>query len=480
MTNAVHLTKDKMAAANGQATAVQPIPDGRMQLFSQLKPYTSQLLRARDSPARLQGLLRSLQNVIRNADVDALNSRGIFDYILFPLMPGVDSIVLLRRPGDKTASSNMPYPAAQSDAVAEAMLQCCILLLQRCPVHSGEQLSELLERFVAVASLGKASAAEECMLATLSVSSGRPHGPSVALRDPSRAPMLGFLFSTLLKAAEEEVQAGLTGSQALAAAALETIRHLSQAVDSGDALAFVVPGLASGLSKILIAAGSSSRRPSGSRVGSATAVEALKAFTCLVTATLGDAHAQQLAVGEQAQAELSAEEALGALQKLALPRQEPAADPAEDVAGAQQRPAPGRSMRCKRTKAWMQTTRLRLTGLIDQALPPLTAHPRTAVRVTLAQGAPSCIAPHQQAATSTRQIARTQPGVTTLLEGCSPVLEGACEVLYEVLFTLAQDDWPQVSSHCQAWLTSCLPQHPQAVSHSYHPHHGLQSRSSLF
>lgn len=55
----------------------------------------------------------------------------------------------------------MPYPAAQSDAVAEAMLQCCILLLQRCPVHSGEQLSELLERFVAVASLGKASAAEE-------------------------------------------------------------------------------------------------------------------------------------------------------------------------------------------------------------------------------------------------------------------------------------------------------------------------------
>ena len=66
--------------------------------------------------------------------------------------------------------------------------------------------------------------------------------------------MLGFLFSTLLKAAEEEVQAGLTGSQALAAAALETIRSLSHAVNSGDALAFVLPGLASGLSKILIAA----------------------------------------------------------------------------------------------------------------------------------------------------------------------------------------------------------------------------------
>lgn len=99
MTNPVLLTKGKMAAANTQATAVQPLPDGRMQLFTQLKPYTSQLLRARDLPARLQGLLRSLQSVIRDADVDALNSRGIFDYILFPLMPGVDSIVLLRRPG---------------------------------------------------------------------------------------------------------------------------------------------------------------------------------------------------------------------------------------------------------------------------------------------------------------------------------------------------------------------------------------------
>ena len=97
-----------------------------------------------------------------------------------------------------------------------------------------------------------------CMVAMLSSklpSSGSLPSPSLALADPSRAPLLGFVFSALLKAAEEEVQAGLTGSKALTAAALEAIRYLIQAVDSGDALAFVVPGLASGLSKILIAAG---------------------------------------------------------------------------------------------------------------------------------------------------------------------------------------------------------------------------------
>ena len=67
--------------------------------------------------------------------------------------------------------------------------------------------------------------------------------------------MLGFSFSALLKAAEEEVQAGLTGSKALTAAVLEAIKHLIQGVGSGDALAFVLPGLASGFSKILIVAG---------------------------------------------------------------------------------------------------------------------------------------------------------------------------------------------------------------------------------
>lgn len=98
----------------------------------------------------------------------------------------------------------------------------------------------------------------QCMVAMLSSifpSSGSLPSPSLVLRDPSRAPLLGFAFSALLKAAEEEVQAGLTGSKALTAAALEAIRYLIQAVHSGDALAFVVPGLASGLSKILIAAG---------------------------------------------------------------------------------------------------------------------------------------------------------------------------------------------------------------------------------
>lgn len=99
MTNPVIATQDKLARASHEPAALPPTSDKRMQLFNQLKPYTSQLLRARDSPARLQSLLVRLQSVIRDADIDGLNSRGILDYILFPLMPGVDSVVLMRRPG---------------------------------------------------------------------------------------------------------------------------------------------------------------------------------------------------------------------------------------------------------------------------------------------------------------------------------------------------------------------------------------------
>ena len=56
-------------------------------------------------------------------------------------------------------------------------------------------------------------------------------------------------------------------------------------------------------------------------MGSESVVEALQAFTSVVTATLGDLHAQAIADSEQAQAELSAQEALTALSNLAIPQQ---------------------------------------------------------------------------------------------------------------------------------------------------------------
>ena len=80
-------------------------------------------------------------------------------------------------------------------------------------------------------------------------------GPAASLGDPNKAPLLAFLFSSLISAAEGEVQAGLKGSKGLSAVALRALNGLIQAVGNGNALAFVLPGLASSLAKILLAAG---------------------------------------------------------------------------------------------------------------------------------------------------------------------------------------------------------------------------------
>ena len=63
--------------------------------------------------------------------------------------------------GSKPVGYKIPCPAASSDAVAEVLLDCCAILMQRCPSQNGEQLTELLARFATVVSLSKATAAEE-------------------------------------------------------------------------------------------------------------------------------------------------------------------------------------------------------------------------------------------------------------------------------------------------------------------------------
>ena len=88
-----------------------------------------------------------------------------------------------------------------------------------------------------------------------SASKSAASGSASALKDPSKAPLIAYLFSIMMKAAEGEMKAGLTGSKTLSAAALKAVRCLAQAVNDGDALAFVLPGLASSLAKTMIAAG---------------------------------------------------------------------------------------------------------------------------------------------------------------------------------------------------------------------------------
>ena len=58
------------------------------------------------------------------------------------------------------------------------------------------------------------------------------------------------------------------------------------------------------------------------------------------------------------------------------------------------------------------------------------------------------------AAIDTQDVKVRTAGCMQLLESCSPTLPAAAPLLLEVLFTLAQDDWPQVACPVRAWLAN--------------------------
>ncbi|KAK9820989.1 hypothetical protein WJX81_002818 [Elliptochloris bilobata] len=278
--------------------------------------------------------LERLEEVLPS--VEPAGMAACVDYVLFPLLFTVDSAALLRAPEPPGgAVPRAPaVPAASSDRVAERALRC------------------LLARVAALADIGRERSAEEvrngsvrCLEALL-VAAGRAPDAG-GLRDEANAPLLAFLTSLLLKTAEGEARAGHAGSKALRATALRSLRRLIAAVGDGDVLAFVLPGVASGLLRALLLAGASHgpRGRTGAAASSAAAAEAVRALAAI-------------------------------------------------------------------------------------ALPPLCAHPSAAVRAALARGA------------------------VELLQRCAQALAPHAEMLLELVLTLAQDGWPQVSCPARAFIAA--------------------------
>jgi hypothetical protein len=75
------------------------------------------------------------------------------------------------------------------------------------------------------------------------------------LQAPAGRMLGGFLISTCLSAAEDEVAVGPTGSKAVRQAAIRALGGVVRVLGPGPQLAFALPGLASGLTKQLMAAG---------------------------------------------------------------------------------------------------------------------------------------------------------------------------------------------------------------------------------
>lgn len=207
-----------------------------------------------------------------------------------------------------------------------------------------------------------------------------------------------------MQAADWELQAGLKGSKAVRAAALRCLNLLIQAVDSADALAFFLPGIATGLAKALVAAGSShgARAQIGAGASSAATVAALQGLAAILRITLGSPPETEEISGLQASAEptqgTGAAEGAGAAaleQLLQLAEQAKAApvEGAREAAGPEAvnppktplAPAGSADLRVQRTAEWVQAAGNNVHSLLAAALPHLTQYPRPAVREALAK-----------------------------------------------------------------------------------------------
>eukprot|EP00884_Botryococcus_braunii_P020254 jgi/Botrbrau1/6912/Bobra.67_3s0030.1 len=349
--------------------------------FSQLKPVCVPILANRNDRSGLTSRLQQLNGVLK--EVGRLGLQGCLEYVLCPLLLIINSIPTSRGalgPGDQAAPSKPAVPAAAADSVAEGSLACIISLLRKCCPNSPEVLLDLLQSLAAVIDIPRASTSEEvrgmglrAIRILLCQLHNAPAGTAGALRQETNAPLLAYLSSLFLRVAEEEAAAGASGSKALRAAALRALRTLITIVGDGDALAFILPGVVSRLSRALVLAGvgHGTRKQTGAVASSAATLQVVQAFTAIVLATLGDStlppapqardHAD-LADTSGTTTPTTAQAALNALALIAKSAAEAEKEPKKEVGGEQQQSVAEREEEERKRRAGVPVEQRRVPG----------------------------------------------------------------------------------------------------------------------
>lgn len=154
--------------------------------FQRLKPICAQLMPLRNDPHRLTAALPALADAMQAVPTAGL--RRCYDYVTYPLLFMLDAAGAMRASAaaassgsgtaggttssstvrDKGAKALMSVPAMQQDAAVEALLQCVLVLLQRCKGLEADQLLPLMQQVGVLLQLPRASVSEEVRPAALS------------------------------------------------------------------------------------------------------------------------------------------------------------------------------------------------------------------------------------------------------------------------------------------------------------------------
>lgn len=259
---------------------------------------------------------------------------------------------------------------------------------------------------------------------------GAEDSSTTAFQSERLAPMVGFTISTLLAISHEEASAGALGSKSLRSSALLTLERVIHFIGDADALAFFLPGVVSGLTKVLVA-GSGIRANEGAGPGGTASdgVEyALISLSSILTLVLNDnLYESHVSGGEnktnkadtlqdalkEIVSRSSREDDEISLQKLqtsVLNDQMSTKDISE------------RSFNVKRDGEWLRNTAPRVETALLATIPPFVSSARSSVRLAAAKLAGQ------------------------VLQHCSDVLGlKVRRKMLECLLTLSGDSWTQVS-----------------------------------
>lgn len=136
--------------------------------FQRLKPICAQLLGLRNQPQALAAALAVLRGTIEGAPTAGL--ARCYDYVTYPLLFMLEAARAMRAPAGTTSSSSsssqrpqpmLSVPAMQQDVAVEALLQCVLVLLQRCRALESDQLMPLLQHIGSLLQLPRGSLSEE-------------------------------------------------------------------------------------------------------------------------------------------------------------------------------------------------------------------------------------------------------------------------------------------------------------------------------
>ncbi|GAQ79960.1 hypothetical protein KFL_000430020 [Klebsormidium nitens] len=398
------------------AVASSPLEQGqrmRRGAFLAVQPLCVGLVQpGQDNLSTVQRLV-ALQAVLEGLPAGGL--QACIDYILFPLFHHL-------RPGS---------PAPVTEAAAGTLRT----FLTKCPVGPA-QFVPLLQTLIQLLNLPRDGASEELRRSVLesagAMFSGLGGEELGKLRGGEMAAARGHLLSLFLKVADEEIAAGAQGSKQLHALAMTTLDTFLKQIDDPDALAFFLPGVASGLSRAMLA-------PKAGSLGTAAAVRALSTLLGVVLADAANPglSSEILGLGAPAPglpalgAPVSAAGAMQALRQLSLRPKHPADKPATPPPPRKkpERAPPEReSMNVVRDQEWLSETVPRLQTMLQAVLPRLCTSDSFRVRAALGQLA------------------------VRLLDTCQRMLSAATPLLLECLFALAYDDYTSVATPARGFL----------------------------